>query len=87
MPNLKMMALSLACCAAFLTACQSSTVTKLAQIPPSPAPVALTTCQDGPERPPLEATQKAVALILVDFQEALADCKRKLAALVQAWPR
>ena len=50
---------------------------------PSPAPPAnLTVCLDGPNEPGSKATQRDAALVILDFEEALADCKRKVTALV-----
>src|SRR5690349_20503632 len=81
MRSLRTMGLLLLCCGMFLTACQSRTVTKLMP-PPSPGlPANLTQCQGGPERPPASSTQRAAAMIILDLEEALADCKRKLEAI------
>ena len=83
MRSLKTTAPLLLCCGMLLTGCQSPTVTKLTQVPPAPLPAELTTWQESPEKPPPDATQKTAALILTDFQEALADCRRKLEAVVR----
>jgi hypothetical protein len=39
------------------------------------------TCQEGPTRPPPQATQKDAALVVLDLEEALSDCKAKLSAI------
>lgn len=76
------MALWLVCCAGCLTACQSRPSIRAIAPAPLVVPGNLTTCTEAPARPGPEATQRDAALIVIDLTEALADCKRKLAAIV-----
>lgn len=81
MRGTKAMAPLLLSCGMFLTGCQSQ------RCPPQliemhqHVPLYLFSCQDGPARPAPEATQRDAALVIVDYQEALGDCKARLDAL------
>jgi hypothetical protein len=75
------MARLLLSCAALLTGCQNprsppQLIAVRHDIPPY-----LLDCQEGPTRPGPEATQRDAALVIIDYEEALEDCKAKLTAL------
>jgi hypothetical protein len=77
----KMMARLLLCYAMLLTGCQSprhppQLIALRRDVPPY-----LLDCQEGPKRPGPEATQRDAALVIIDYEEALEDCKAKLVAL------
>ncbi len=68
-------------CGVFLTGCQSQrSPPQLIEIHQH-TPLYLFSCQDGPTRPAPEATQRDAALVIIDYQEALGDCKARLDAL------
>ena len=75
---------SLPFCAISLTACQSPPAQ--VEFAPGPAlvlPAALLLPNKGPFRPPAGATQRAAALIIEDFVEALEACNTDKAALAK----
>ena len=77
----KMTARLLLFCATFLTGCQSPRNPPQLIAVRSDVPPYLLACQEGPKRPDHEATQRDAALVIIDFEEALEDCKAKLIAL------
>lgn len=74
-------ALSPLFCAACLTACTSAPP-QLVRMPVTlDIPGHMFHCQDGPYDPGPDATQRDVALMILDYEEALAACKAKLKAV------
>ncbi len=83
MRTLRRTALSLLSYGVLLTGCQvHPTPVRLTQVR-VPVPAALLRCQNQPLRPGPEATQRDAALVILDLQEALEDCKINLAAVAE----
>lgn len=67
-------------CALSLMGCEKSREqVKLVQVKPD-IPMNLYYCPEEPTKP-IVATQRTVALIILDFQEALATCQENLRAI------
>ena len=84
MPRLPMMLLSLPCCAALLTGCETVQHLGLTEVRverPKVDPTLLA-CPDEPA-PPAAGTQRDVAAFIVDLREAGATCRGNLAAVRQ----
>lgn len=77
----KMTAHLLLSCATLLTGCQSSRHPPQLIAVRRDVPPYLLDCQEGPKRPGPEATQRDATLVIIDYEEALEDCKAKLIAL------
>jgi hypothetical protein len=56
-------------------------MTKVIALPPPEIPQNLLSLNEAPSRPMAGATQKNVALIIADFQEALGACNADKAAI------
>ena len=71
-------------CGASLTACQNQAVLpKLVELPPPAVPQRLLERCASPTRPPPGATQRDAALVITDFQEALAACNADKDAIAE----
>ena len=70
----------LLCCAALSTGCGPEPLTEL-RIERPEVPAGLLTCAPEPAVPPPEATQRDVALYLLDLGAAYDDCRGRLEAV------
>ena len=78
-------ALSLLCCAALLTGCQTPRVqTVLSPVPTPAIDYSWTLPTTGPFRPPIGATQRTAAQIVTKLQEALDLCNADKSAIAKA---
>jgi len=74
--------LSLQFCAALLMGC-ADRQTKMVETKPITIPLELLQCEDKPNPPGPDGTQKSVAFYVVELNELLDDCKARMAALYE----
>lgn len=77
-----MTALWLLSCCALLQACGHQQ-TRLVETKPVTIPLQLLQCEDKPNPPGPDGTQKTVAFYIVELNELIDDCKARMAALTE----